>query len=417
MKNSKRMTLLKLSQLAGLDPDDTLLILWEAGIEGISEPSDELVGAKLFMAKRVLSIPNARDLTSLSYWQSMLSADEKDLRGLLEDLDVPMSKRARTLPKGAIRKLRSFLSEKSHEMSLNGSAIQDASVVSSGQASETFIENVPKEQQAQRTEWRIVGHKREVRLLTLEEVLGIHYALVKDFCRQNDPIIPPGPMNEAIIGSAVFRQHTSIGSESKYPSVEMSAAALLHSLVHDHPFHNGNKRTALVSMLVLLDENNLMITCGEDDLFKFVLRLAQHRIVDGLADRSDREVLVISEWIKTNTRPIERGDRPIAFRKLRPILIKYGCRLEHSTAGSNIKITRTIAGGGLLKRPKVLTTNISYGGDGRDVLVPTLNKIRAELFLDEEHGIDSAAFYANLPFATDEFIVKYRKILHRLAKF
>jgi death-on-curing protein len=97
--------------------------------------------------------------------------------------------------------------------------------------------------------------------------------------------------------------------------------------------------------------------------------------------------------------------------------MKYGCVLDHSAGGSNMKITRMIAGGGLLKKPKVLTSNISYGGEGRDVLVSTLNKIRADLQLDEEHGIDSAAFYANLPFATDEFIVKYRKILHRLAKF
>ncbi len=92
-------------------------------------------------------------------------------------------------------------------------------------------------------------------------MLAIHNALVLDFLHQENPIDPPGPRNDDIIASAVFRQHTSIGDVLKYPSVELSAAALLHSLVNNHPFHNGNKRTALVSMLVLLDENELMLTC------------------------------------------------------------------------------------------------------------------------------------------------------------
>lgn len=415
---SKRISLRQLSQLAGLDIEDTLLILWNAGIEDINGPSDQLTGTKLANAKRSLTIPDRRDFTSLSYWQTMLSATESDIQALLSDLGVPMSDNARKLPKGAIRKLRFFLFGKSRVLTLIDS-------VTEGSTPRTaMISEIPATQptyESQRvktseTEWRIVGHKRDVRLLTLDEVLGIHFALVHDFQKHTDPIIPSGPRSDNIIASAVFRQHTSIGTDLKYPTVEMGSAALLHSLVHDHPFHNGNKRTALVSMLVLLDENNLTLTCGEEDLFKFVLLVAQHKLSDGDSISPDNEVLTIAEWIKSNTRSIQRGERPIAFRKLRPILIKYGCVLDNSGGGSNTKISRTIAGGGFLRRPKVLTTNISYGGDGRDVLVPTLNKIRSQLFLDEEHGIDSAAFYANLPMATDEFIVKYRKILHRLAK-
>ncbi len=196
----------------------------------------------------------------------------------------------------------------------------------------------------------------------------------------------------------------------------MCAAALLHSLVHNHPFHNGNKRTALVSMLVLLDENALILTASEEDLFRFVITLSQHRLVDGSTNLADREVLAISEWIKANSRRIERGERPIPFRNLRRILLNHGCQLDHSASGSNMKITRMIVRGGILRKTQTLTTNISYGGEGREVLVPSVNKIRAELHLNENHGIDSAAFYADLPSPKDEFIVKYRKILNRLAK-
>lgn len=407
-----------LAEIAGLDLDDTLLTLWQAGLAEVNDPSDILVGARLRRAHRALSIPDSSQLSSLTYWQRVLSVNEEDLRALLTELGVSMSTRSRKLPKGAIHTLRSFLTTPSKPPTPERTVIAAQTPIiseSSFEAPSVEIRNDQKPPQKS-IAWKIIGQRRDVRHLTLEEVLGIHYSLVQDFRHTNNPITPPGPRSETLIGSAVFRQQTSAGIELKYPTVEMSAAALLHSLVHNHPFHNGNKRTALVSMLVLLDENDLMVTCSEDNLFQFVIQVSQHRIVDGPADLSDREVLAISEWIKSHSRSVERGERPIPFRKLRPILSKYGCNFEHSAGGSNMKITRTIAKGGLLKRVKTATTNISYGGSGRDVLVSTINKIRAELLLDEDNGIDSAAFYADLPISTDEFIVKYRKILNRLAK-
>jgi death-on-curing family protein len=401
MKNSHRLTVAKLAELAGLQLDETLLCLWDAGFDEVTGPKDELSGSRLELAKRAVALPTKKQLTSPAYWQRLLSVDEREFHALLRSLQVPMTERARKLPKGAIKKLTSeTLRQKSKPIQ---PVAETPRVVS--------ITTVPA------PEWRTVGHQRKVRLLSCEEVLAIHYALVADFSHHDDPIDPPGPRNADIIASAVFRQHTSIGRKAKYPSVEMSAAALLHSLVHDHPFHNGNKRTALVSMLALLDENDLMLTCHEDDLFKFILTLAQHRLVEASPTQlADREVLATAEWIKPNCRPIERGDRPLPFRRLRQILTRYGCSLDHSTSGSNMKITRTIAAKGLFARSRTLTTNVSYGGEGREVLLTTINKIRADLELDEEHGIDSAAFYIDLPAAATEFIVKYRKTLDRLAK-
>ncbi len=400
MKNSERLTVSELAKMAGRELDETLLILWEVGINNVNEPSDKVWGSKLNLAKRALALPTRRNLTSLYYWQRALSVDENELRVILRNLDIQMSRRARKLPKGAIRKLTQEVGKKS---------IIVKPIIETP-------EHVTSLRQPT-LEWRTIGHRRNVRLLRLEEVLAIHNALVKDFLQHENPIDPPGPRNEHIIASAVFRQHTAIGKELKYPSVEMSTAALLHSIVNDHPFHNGNKRTALVSMLVLLNENELMLTCHEDELFKLVLQIAQHQITDHtLSELADREVLAIADWIKENVRPIERGDKPIPFRKLRQILGKHGCTFDHSRTGSNMKITRVIKPKKLFSRQIILTTNISYGREGREVARTTVNKVRADLQLDEEHGIDSAAFYEDLPCPVDEFIVKYRKTLNRLAK-
>ena len=44
-----------------------------------------------------------------------------------------------------------------------------------------------------------------------------------------------------------MRPQTGLGTIDKYPTIEQKAAALLHSLIKNHAFHNGNKRTALVA--------------------------------------------------------------------------------------------------------------------------------------------------------------------------
>lgn len=199
----------------------------------------------------------------------------------------------------------------------------------------------------------------------------------------------------------------------------MVAGALLHAIVHDHPFFNGNKRTALVSMLVLLDENGVMPTCQEDELFQLVLRLAQHRLVARGADLADREVIAVAEWIHTRSRSIEKGDRPIQWRKLKQILRGFDCELFHpSGSGGRLNIRRLVTERGLFgrERRRSLATQVSFTDEGREAPRGTVKKIRRDLRLDEENGIDSLDFYQRGGPSASGFIVAYRKTLRRLAK-
>nr|WP_231134429.1 type II toxin-antitoxin system death-on-curing family toxin [Motilibacter deserti] len=268
--------------------------------------------------------------------------------------------------------------------------------------------------------WRAVGREREIVYLTPAQLESIHQALIDDFADTDDPFgYPCGVREPALLESAAFRPQTSLGEHQKYPTVEMAVAALLHSLIHDHPFHNGNKRTALVAMLVMLDEHDLLLTCSEDEVFRLVLRVAQHSLVPRGADHlADREVLAVASWIRQNTRGIEWGERPIKWSRLRRILVGYGCTLEKArSVGNRMNIEREHLTRGFLGRTKrvALRTQVAYGDEGREVDRDTLKKIRKDLLLDEEHGIDSSAFYENACLPAD-FINRYRKTLKRLAR-
>jgi death-on-curing protein len=116
----------------------------------------------------------------------------------------------------------------------------------------------------------------ELATLSVEEVLRIHEILVADFAASGDPISPPGVRSQALLESAVGRQFTGSRNALKYPRPIENAATLLFGLVNDHPFHNGNKRTGLVAMLVHLDKNRLaLFDTRQDALYGMVLRVAE----------------------------------------------------------------------------------------------------------------------------------------------
>jgi death-on-curing family protein len=402
MKVNKAMSIEGLSKLVEKPTDEVLLQLWDVGMDYILDANTLLIGQKLMLAKSILGIPNSSQLQSLKYWQSVLGIDEVALRNLLIELGVPMSVNARKLPTGAIRKLKSETKRRNAKLKVI--------------EKEKLFPEIPIKYDL--VNWVTVGKKENVTIsISVKEIIDIHNALVQDFSNHLDPIYPAGVRDMTLLESAVYRVETSLGADCKYESIEMKGAALLHSMIHNHPFHNGNKRTALVTLLVYLDACRRTLTCTQDELFKFVLNVAQHRIVKGkYLDLADREVIEIAKWIYNNSRQIRVGDRVYPFRRIRPILVSYGCQISHSGKGTNYKMTRSFWSGGFFGKTKSLTTNVSIPNEGSDLEIRTIKKIREDLQLDEANGIDSEAFYNNTGTSVDEFIIRYQKTLMRLSK-
>lgn len=402
--SGKRVSVRELALEGNLELDEALITLWDAGFDEISGPADKLARGEANRARRALGLATRRELSSVEYWSKVLS--EPDLGVFLASLGVPRPFEGGRLTKRAIHRLRA-------ESRRRGAIAPEPGNV------EVMLE---PQSAYDPLIWRTIGHAREIRQLTEAEVTAIHNALVADCQDHHDPISPPGIKSQALLQSAIGRPLTAIGQTAKYPTVEMAAAALFHALVHNHAFHNGNKRTALVVLLVFLDENGFAMTCDEDALFKLVLQLAQHALSQGPRNElTDRETLYVAQWIKDHSRWLEKGDRPLSWRRLRRILSAYGCTFETPIAGGNrINILRTVQ---IPKsffhrkaRDQVLHTQCSYGDEGREADSGTVKKIRHDLQLDDDHGYDSRAFYDNDQMSPGDFIIRYRKTLKRLAR-
>ena len=265
--------------------------------------------------------------------------------------------------------------------------------------------------------------------LSLDEVRRIHAILVEDFADSNDPISPPGVRSEDLLASAVSRQWTGLGPVLKYPSPIENAATLLYGICGNHPFHNGNKRTALVSMLAHMDKNRLALyNTSQRDLYTLMIDLAAHRL--GMPRDTHRrrrpmdltpdvEVEAIIQWLLKRTSQVVRGEKQISYREFRNILHRFGYGLG-KPKNNSIDIIRTeTKTKGILRKKNIEVTkrigNIPYPGERREVGVRHIKYVREICGLREEDGVDSEAFYSYTD-VIGGFVNRYRRVLRDLAR-
>jgi len=262
----------------------------------------------------------------------------------------------------------------------------------------------------------------EINKLDRDDVVRIHEHLVEEFSLSGDPIEPAGIRDENLLGSAVSRQWVGSGDYRKYDTPASSAATLAYGVCNNHVFHNGNKRTALVCILVHLDANRLSLWgTDQSELYDFMLAVADHRIVawaksrvpsdddDSVGgSRADSEVEAMSSWLQHHIDVLKRGERKMSYRELRRALNRFGYDFA-AQKQSQIHIVRV----GPDKPVNIMT--IYYPGERREVSLGLLKKVRSRCNLREEDGIDSEVFYDGYN-PVDEFINKYRVALRRLGK-
>ncbi len=84
-----------------------------------------------------------------------------------------------------------------------------------------------------------------------------------------------GPVRDlGLLDSAAARPRASAFAEDAYPTIEVKAAALLHSLARNHPLVDGNKRLAWLAVVVFLDLNDCEVTLSDEGAFRLVMDVA-----------------------------------------------------------------------------------------------------------------------------------------------
>jgi death-on-curing protein len=101
----------------------------------------------------------------------------------------------------------------------------------------------------------------------------------------------PAPIRDlGLLGSAAARPQTTVFGDDAYPDLWKKAAALVQSLVKNHPLVDGNKRLGWLATAVFLELNGIATQLAtNDDVYEFVMAVAAGALsIDEIAEALHR---------------------------------------------------------------------------------------------------------------------------------
>lgn len=124
-----------------------------------------------------------------------------------------------------------------------------------------------------------------MRFLNLAHILQLH-ALVTVKFGGASAVRDIGRL-EAVVAT----QHQEVFGQELYPTLHEKAAALLRGIIADHPFIDGNKRTAMLAAMTFLELNGQRITARKGEIEDFAVTVATDH--PPIAD--------IAQWLRCHT--------------------------------------------------------------------------------------------------------------------
>jgi prophage maintenance system killer protein len=129
--------------------------------------------------------------------------------------------------------------------------------------------------------------------LTVKEVEHIAFCLAKELLGFDEPIPYFTTRFPNILESCLLTPFQKFGGKHLYPALVSKAAILFYLMVKNHPFQNGNKRIAITTMLLFLNDNGKWFNTDIQEFYNFTVWVAASP-----ADFKEQAVSSIEQFIK-----------------------------------------------------------------------------------------------------------------------
>jgi death-on-curing family protein len=260
------------------------------------------------------------------------------------------------------------------------------------------------------------------------DVLKAHFLLVDYFFKEGEGLGGVGPKDLNGLHSAVGRQSAGYGTYTKWTDPIDVCATLFFGIAKAHAFHDCNKRTALLTLLFFLHKIGRKPSAPQKAFEDLAVNVADNKLTTAYKEYDrrefqkshDREVLIISRFIRRNTTKIDHQQQTITYHQLKAILSKFGYYFGKQN-GAAIDILKDE----VITKTKYLfftekhtvarrVTTINYPGDKNQVPLGIIKKLRDELGLTPRNGYDSEVFFGEAT-PMNALINEYHGAFQRLA--
>ena len=124
-------------------------------------------------------------------------------------------------------------------------------------------------------------------MIDIHDAIRIHEVLIEKFGGSH------GIRDLALLESALSRPFQTFDLEDLHPTTINKAAALIESILINHPFIDGNKRIGYVLMRLLIMNYGFDILATEDEKYDFSIKI----------DRGEYRYSEITDWLTRNIQP------------------------------------------------------------------------------------------------------------------
>ncbi len=238
--------------------------------------------------------------------------------------------------------------------------------------------------------------------LDYDDILKAHYLICDYFETNYQQTSVYGVRDLTLLGSAIGRQKTSFGGHEKWKNLYEYCATLFFGLVKNHPFYDGNKRTALLSLLYQLQQNKRIPNVPQKDFETLTVRVAESALERYPNYKSfcrveqkkeDSAVYFIADFLKRNTRNLDSSYKPLTFFEFNAILKRYKCCLANPS-GNYINVYKTIERGVIFKEESLdRVLQIGFPGWKKQINQKAFKEALKALGLTPDRGFDQKVFF------------------------
>lgn len=247
----------------------------------------------------------------------------------------------------------------------------------------------------------------------LHDLLDAHFLLIDYFVEKKYAFGGVGPRDLDLLHSALSRQFTSYGGLKKWNGLFENCATLMFGLIMNHPFHDANKRTALLSVLSLLHRKKHIITLPQKKLDSLVVAVAanqlplyfskdaryQKALRSLSAGNADDTVRILADFLRRNTRFRDDSARSVTYGELNRVLKRHGYELRNPS-GNYINVVRvepakraTFLGLGGRPEREVYLAQVGFPGWKDQVHKSALKTVREATGLTTKNGCDTQVLF------------------------
>jgi len=108
--------------------------------------------------------------------------------------------------------------------------------------------------------------------------LVIHFIVADTyFSEYYDEKEPRGVMSSSLLSSALGEPKQTFNGNDLYSDIYQKAATLMRSLVQNHCFHDGNKRTAMMATIIFLEDNGYEVIAPKKKMYRLAMKIVKEK--------------------------------------------------------------------------------------------------------------------------------------------